>query len=69
MKVIAEFNLTRCNCGGSAKLISYYTKGTPNRLHHFVRCETCRTRTKDRKKANEACREWNLMQKQMRKEN
>lgn len=49
-------------CGGEAEIISYYFKGTANRMHFFCQCKSCGTRMQNwngyRTRAN-AIEAWN----------
>ena len=46
-------------CGGNAKVVSCYIKGTANRLNYFVQCEenNCH-RTRSRRKRANAVADW-----------
>lgn len=46
-------------CGGDAKVVSYYIKGTANRLNYFVQCEENKChRTRSRRKKVNAIADW-----------
>ena len=50
-------------CGVEPDLISHYISGIANRVHYFVRCPVCKTRTKDRRKRENAIDEWTDLSK------
>lgn len=54
--------IENCECGNEPELIWHYIKGVANKIHYFVRCKSCRNRTNDRKKLDDAISEWNLYQ-------
>jgi uncharacterized Zn finger protein len=48
------------NCGNEAEVISHFIKGIANKVHHFVKCKSCKLRTRDRKTRIGAIADWNL---------
>ena len=47
-------------CGGEAEVIDYFISGIANRINYFVRCPSCRFRTRNRRKRDGAISDWNL---------
>ena len=48
-------------CGVEPEIITHYIRGVANRVNTFVRCPRCGTRTRDRRKRENAIKEWNDM--------
>lgn len=46
-----------CVCGEQPRLIEYYIK--TNHKNYFVRCDTCKRRTRNRRLKQDAIDEWN----------
>ena len=51
--------LKTCSCGAEPRLIQFFIKGVANRLNWFVKCDSCRQRTRRRKGQQLAIDEWN----------
>jgi len=56
-----SLTINKCSqCGGESEVISFYIKGTPNRLHYFVKCIECGKRQiNEYKKMSKAIDLWN----------
>lgn len=54
-----KLEIDKCICGNNAELRSFYIKGVANKKNYFVRCQNCRTRTRNRKIPSKAIQEWN----------
>lgn len=48
-----------CKCGSEPKLVEYYIKGSANHKNYFVKCESCKRRTRNRRLKQVAIDEWN----------
>ena len=51
--------LQKCECGNDPRLVMFYVKGVANLVNWFVKCDTCRIRTRRRNKPQKAINEWN----------
>jgi hypothetical protein len=51
--------LNTCDCGTEPVVIWHYIKGVANRIHYFVKCQNCKTRTNDRRRMDNAIEDWN----------
>lgn len=49
----------KCICGSEASIRSYYIKGVANHKNYFVKCDTCKLRTRSRRIPYKAVEEWN----------
>jgi len=49
-----------CECGNKPVLVWHYIGGIANRIHYFIKCENCKQRTRDRRKATMAILDWNV---------
>ena len=51
--------LYSCECNSDPIIVWHYIRGTANRIHYFVKCPNCNLRTRDRRKVNNAIKDWN----------
>ena len=52
-------NVDFCLCGNKPIVIGFYIKGVANHKNYFVKCENCKTRTRNRRTPLKAIEEWN----------
>ena len=47
-------NVDFCLCGNEPIVIGFYIKGVANHKNYFVKCENCKTRTRNRRTPSKA---------------
>ena len=67
-----KLEINKCICGNNATIVGFFIKGVANKKNFFVRCEKCKTRTRNRRIPSKAIEEWNeyggdLFLKEMRR--